>query len=306
MSIALVIQGRDVSTLQQGIEKQLPEVNVQVWPELDDVSKIEFVIAWKCPDNLLSQFPNLKAVCSLGAGVDGLLALPDLPVVPICRIVEQDLAKQMSDYVLAQLLSFQYRLHQYTQQQQDALWAEQSDRMVKSVTVLGIGLLGHQVASCLLQHGYRVTGWSRTKKTGRDYPCLHGSETLVQAVADADCVVSILPATTETDNLFGRSFFQQMKPSALFINVGRGNTVVEDDLLYALQHNVITGACLDVFKTEPLPENHPFWQLKNLVITPHIAAVTRQQNIIDQIVEHFRNLQHGQPLSNQVNIQQGY
>ncbi|WP_394174876.1 2-hydroxyacid dehydrogenase [Thalassotalea litorea] len=306
MAIALIIQGRDVEALRSGLSDALPGVEIQVWPTLTDLAAIEFVVAWKSPENLLSQLPNLKAICSLGAGVDGILALADLPDVPVCRIVEEDLTRQMCDYVLAQILNFQYQFSAYCRQQHNNQWCEREPVAIKSVAILGVGQIGHQVAMDLYSRGYQVTGWSNSPKPDRVYSCVFGIEALAETVANADCVISLLPATKETDNLFNRNFFQQMQSHALFINVGRGNSVVEEDLYQALQHGVIQSACLDVFKTEPLPQEHPFWGLPNLVITPHIAAVTRQQNIISQIVEHYKKLQSGQTLNYIVDRDKGY
>ncbi|TLU64190.1 glyoxylate/hydroxypyruvate reductase A [Thalassotalea litorea] len=306
MTVALIIQGRDVQPLRSGLSDVLKDVEIQVWPQLTNLDAIEFVVAWNCPENLLSQLPNLKAICSLGAGVDGILALKDLPQVPVCRIVEENLSKQMCDYVLAQILNFQYQFTTYNQQQSQSRWQERKATTVKSVALLGVGQLGHQVANDLLNRGFQISGWSNSPKPDRAYPCFHGDDGLTQVVSNADCVVSLLPATQHTDDLFNLRFFQQMQSHALFINVGRGNSVVEMDLLYALQHKVIHSACLDVFKTEPLPQQHPFWQQSNLVITPHIAAVTKQQNIIEQIASHYVNLQSGQRLSYIVDRNKGY
>ncbi|QDP01818.1 2-hydroxyacid dehydrogenase [Thalassotalea sp. PS06] len=306
MAIALIIQGRDVEALRLGLSQCLPATDIRIWPELGELQDIEFVVAWKCPENLLSKLPNLKAVCSLGAGVDGLLGLSDLPDVPLCRIVEDDLARQMSDYVLAQILNYQYQFNTYQQQQFNCYWQEQESVAVERVLILGVGELGHRVARDLLAHGYQVEGWSRTPKSNRDYPCFAGENAMLQCVTRADCVVSLLPATKATNDLFAAEFFAAMKKHAVFINVGRGNTVVEKDLITALEAGIIGGACLDVFKTEPLPHDHPFWRTDKLIVTPHIAAVTKQENIVEQIVCHYENIAKNQPLKFVVDKEKGY
>ena len=141
-----------------------------------------------------------------------------------------------------------------------------------------------------------------------DYVCTSyvGIEQLIDSVNNADFVISVLPATTQTDDLIGEALFSAMPEQSYFINVGRGNAVDEQALMNALNNSDIAGAALDVFKQEPLPEHHPFWQISQLTITPHISAITDQHEVVQQIAENYRQFTLGKALNNQVDVNKGY
>ena len=308
MTIALAITDRNLTELASSLKKQLPDTDIICWPEIERFEQAEFVVCWRQPDSVWQHLPNVKVICSLGAGVDGLIGDKERPVhVPITRIVDQSLSSQMADFVLAQVLNHKCRLAEYQQEQTRQQWCYLPRHNSKTkVAVLGLGEIGLFVAGRMMAAGFKLSGWSRTKKSGQPFSCYAGVDALHEVVSRVDFVVSVLPATKETDNLFSSQFFDSMNSGAVFINVGRGNSVDEQALALALTEGKIAGAVLDVFKNEPLPENDPLWQVPNLTITPHIAAITEPKEVIKQIVENYRAMKTGLALKHQVDLANGY
>ncbi len=307
MSIALVITDRNVTTLYTKLTERLPHVNIQCWPEISAPENVEFVVAWQAPDNIWQQFPKLKAISSLGAGCDTLTKNPNIATdINIVRIVDLGLAKQMAEYVLASILMVKRRFIDYFQQQQSQQWKTLKKIKGKKVTVLGIGKIGHLVATSLTANGYEVTGWSQHKKQHNLYRTFFGAEKLKQAVSKADFIVVTLPLTSKTYQLLNSSLFKAIDNQAWLINVGRGELLNEQDLLTALTNNNLAGAVLDVFSEEPLTATHPFWQHENIIITPHISAISDQAIIVEQIADNYERLQNNRTLKNLVNKEQEY
>ncbi|MBL4910389.1 MAG: glyoxylate/hydroxypyruvate reductase A [Alteromonadaceae bacterium] len=307
MSIALIITDRDLTQLSSGLKKRLPHVDIQCWPYITAPEKVTFVVAWQPPSNIWQKFPNLKVISSLGAGCDGLLSDITLPEnIIITRIVDTGLAEQMAEYVLTAILLLKRRFNDYFKQQQTEQWQTLKKIKGKKVAILGIGEIGHKVAIILIACGYEVSGWSRSKKQHAMYETFYGKDQLAQTVKNADFVVSTLPLTIETKYLLDEVFFKSLKKSAWLINVGRGEVLKEDDLLTALANNNLQGAILDVFSAEPLASEHPFWQHDNIIITPHISAITDQITVIEQLAENYQLLKNNKPLKNRVDRQKGY
>ena len=307
MSIALVITDRNVTTLYTKLTERLPHVNIQCWPEISAPENVEFVVAWQAPDNIWQQFPKLKAISSLGAGCDTLTKNPNIATdINIVRIIDLGLAEQMAEYVLASILMVKRRFIDYFQQQQSQQWKTLKKIKGKKVTVLGIGKIGHLVATSLTANGYEVTGWSQHKKQHNLYRTFFGAEKLKQAVSKADFIVVTLPLTSKTYQLLNSSLFKAIDNQAWLINVGRGELLNEQDLLTALTNNNLAGAVLDVFSEEPLTATHPFWQHENIIITPHISAISDQAIIVEQIADNYERLQNNRTLKNLVNKEQEY
>jgi glyoxylate/hydroxypyruvate reductase len=307
MSIALLITDRDLTRLEQGIKQTLPEVKVQAWPNITEPEHVEFAIAWRQPANIWQQFPALKAVSSFGAGCDGILSDLSLPEhIQVTRIVDPELAQQMAEYVLMAVLMLSRNMPRYVAQQRQSIWQPAKRGRGKNVTLLGVGAIGDVVAQRLLSNGYRVSGWARSKKNTRDYPVYAGRQQLANALQQADFVVNLLPHTAATEQLINQDVLALMPTSCYLINVGRGATLDEQALQQALQQNLLAGAMLDVFATEPLAAAHPFWQNDKILITPHVSAITSQQCVIEQLCANYQRLILNEPLLNLVDKQLGY
>jgi glyoxylate/hydroxypyruvate reductase A len=307
MSIALVITDRDLTRLADGIKTRLPEVKVQCWPNIDEPNLVEFAIFWHQPENIFSILPNLKVVSSFGAGCDGVFKYHNVPEhVRVTRIVDPNLATQMADYVLMQVLIFSRQIKQYFMQQQEQRWQMQKKARIENIAILGVGEIGKVVAEKLMLNGFSVTGWARTAKENTEFTVYHGKSMINSVLEHADVVVNLLPNTTETHQLINKNIFDKMKSTAFFINVGRGQTVDEQDLINALENNLIAGAALDVFQQEPLPKQSRLWSLENVLITPHVSAITSQKFVVEQICTNYERMHSKQPLLNEVNKKIGY
>lgn len=307
MTIALIITDRNIDALAQGLSEKLPQENIQCWPNIKNKEDVDFAVSWNHPVGEWLLYPNLDVICSLGAGVDSLIKDKQIPKhIDICRIVDSNLSAQMSDYVLGAIMMLHCHFEQYLYQQRRKLWQPISRQEKRNVTILGIGKIGHVVAEKLILNGFQVTGWSRSPKNNCMYATYSGIEGLGKAVKNADYIVNVLPSTQETLNLINKDFFNLLPQSTNIINVGRGETINESDLLEAIAEGQVNKVVLDVFKHEPLSKEHPFWSNDNIIVTPHISAITNQHVVIEQIVENYMRFKENKNLMNKIDRGKGY
>lgn len=306
MSIALLIPDRKLDQLQQKLQQQLPGVTIEIWPEISKPEAVDFAVVWRQPANSLTTFPKLKALQSFGAGVDSILSDPGLPDVPLARIVDPDLTRSMLNYLHGVLLHYQLRFDQFAMQQQKQQWKARSPRKIQQLCVLGLGELGKAAALYFQALGYQLSGWSASPKQIAGVACYAGLNEFAKAVAEADVVICLLPLTAQTENLLNDQRLSQFKPGAILVNVARGAIVDDLALLQNLDSGQLGAACLDVFRTEPLPAEHPFWQHSAVLLTPHISAVTNADTAVLQIAENYRRVQAALPMFNLVDKQRGY
>ncbi|MBU2916520.1 glyoxylate/hydroxypyruvate reductase A [Psychrosphaera sp. F3M07] len=306
MTFLVNIPNRPLDKLITRLKQDIPENEIEIWPDVKDPDKVEFALVWKHQHGSLKAFKNLKAISSFGAGVDSIISDPDLPKVPICRIVDPDLAVNMAQYVLTMIQHHKLRLPQFNQQQSENLWKPKSPRKGNKVGVLGLGQLGRKTAEVLLNAGFDVSGWSRTLKDIDNVDCYTGDSGFKTLVTNSDYLVCLLPLTDKTHNILNADVFSMMPNHAVLINVARGEHVVDDDLIVALDNQVIDFAYLDVFRQEPLPAEHPFWSSTQIQITPHVSAVTNVETAVTQIVENYYLQQQIKPLKNVIDPSANY
>ncbi|MFC3033886.1 2-hydroxyacid dehydrogenase [Pseudoalteromonas fenneropenaei] len=306
MSLMICIPDRDCSKLLAQLQVALPDVKIQLWPQCDDFATVEVVLAWKAPDALWAQLPNLKLVQSFGAGVDSinLALLPES--VAVARIVDPQLGLDMSEYVLTQVLLHKLRVPQYIAQQQQKIWKPNRSYDHNRVGILGFGELGQAVSARLLANGFRVSAWSRSAKAAQQVKLYLGPTGLMEMAAQSDYLVCLLPLTDETKGILNTHLFSVMQEHAVIINVARGAHLNEADLLNALDNGQLRGASLDVFNVEPLPPEHPFWYHNKIIMTPHAAALTSLNTAIEQIVDNVRRVKDGQNYLNIIDKNKGY
>lgn len=306
MSLALIIPDRKLDDLQQRLALALADTRIEIWPDIAKPEEVEFAVVWKQPHGSLAALPNLKAIQCFGAGVDAILADPTLPALPIARIVDPGLTQTMVRYLDGVISYYRLRLDFFSVSQQQALWQPKSPRRIAHICVLGLGELGAAAAAHFAALGCSVSGWARKPKALPHVRCYSGTEELSSAVAGADIVICLLPLTAATENMLAADFFNRLTPGAIFINVARGAIVDDDALLAALDSGQVQAACLDVFRQEPLPAEHPFWQHPAILITPHVSAVTNVATVVEQIADNYRRSQGGEPLRNPVDMARGY
>jgi glyoxylate/hydroxypyruvate reductase A len=309
MSLLLVAKNRDFTSLKKALLEKDPNLDVEVWPKVEHKERVQFAVCWNHPKHVLDSYPNLRAVSSLGAGVNHLLNDQDLPEsAKICRLITSSLKNQMAEYVLNAITNYRLHITTYTDQKRTGKWEQISSIPKKhaSVGIMGLGEMGMAVAELLMAQGYIVNSWSRSKKDIEGVTSFAGKEDLDTFLSESKILVNLLPLTNETHEILDLELFKKLQKPGFLINVGRGNHLVEEDLIYALDTDQLDGACLDVFETEPLPENHPFWNRKNIMITPHIAAITPAKEAAEVLVENYKRALSGMELMYEVEREKGY
>jgi glyoxylate/hydroxypyruvate reductase len=274
---------------------------------------VHYALVWKPKQETLDRLPTLKAIFSLGAGVDHIFALPGLPDVPIARIVDRDLTMRMTEYVVWQVLDHLRRGPAYRRLQREGRWHEFEQPAAGHVTVglMGLGVMGAEATEVLLRLGFQVRGWSRTKKIIPGVETYAGESELDVFLSGTDILVSLLPLTPETRNVIDLDLLRKLRHDGplggpILINAGRGGSQVEADLAKALEGGILVGAGLDVFEAEPLSADSPLWAFDNLTITPHVAAVSDAQALARQVAEQIEAFERGEPLKNCVERERGY
>lgn len=306
MSLLVVVPGRDNTKLLAKLGSLLPGVKIELWHQALDCTDVEFVLAWNPPSSIWQQLPQLKAISSYGAGVDGLLSHPNLPEVPVTRIVDPQLAVSMSEYVLHAIGFFKLRFNQYLVNKSSQFWKPRRAKAGNKVGILGLGQLGRAVSAKLVASGFEVSGWSRSPKSISGVRCYSGDNGLTSMLGSLDYLVCLLPLTADTEGVLNKSLFEQLPSGAVLINVARGAHLNEADLIAALDNEHLAGAALDVFCVEPLPSVHDFWRYPNILLTPHVSAVTNIDTACRQIADNYLRLKSGDALLNEVDRKLGY
>ncbi len=309
MAILVKSDAGRVSYWVDALRQQLPGQEVRVFPEVGKAEEIDYALVWRPPAGLMASLPKLKAIFSVGAGVDHLSSDPDLPQgVPLVRMVEPGLTAGMTEFVVMNVLMHHRFVLDYLAQQRAQRWEEiqQLPAATRGVAFLGLGALASDALEKLQPFGFRLMGWSRSEKIMQGVDCYHGAEGLAAMLPQADILVCLLPLTKETEGLLDAALFAQLPRGAALISVGRGQQVVEADLLAALESGQVGGASLDVFHQEPLPASSPFWRHPRVLLTPHTAAMTMAETAVAEVVANIHRIEAGQPPLNVVDRQRGY
>jgi len=309
MALALFPKVENPDLWRRMLLAEIPGLDFRVAPNLGDPSAIRMAaFDYKVPPGTLTTMPNLGCVVYLGHGASDFLLRPDLPKdMPVMRLKDPGIIACMTEYVLLYVLSHRRFAETYRRYQSERRWQEDTPPFPTDVriAILGLGSIGQRFAEVFVDLGYRVSGWARSPHQLPGVDCYHGRDQLGACLAPCDYVVCILPETKETRDIIDARTLSLMKRGAYFISVGRGGLVVEDDLLAALDSGHLSGAVLDVFRTEPLPTDSRLWTHPNVVVTPHSAGVG-QQGSIPHIAENYRRLLDGRPLINIVDPARDY
>jgi glyoxylate/hydroxypyruvate reductase len=301
--------GVDTAAWLSALGRELPDVEVRVWPDAGNLDDVHYAFVWRYPPGLLARLPRLRAIFSLGAGVESILRDPQLPQdVPLVRMVDPALAIGMNEFVLMCVLNYHRQMDLHAENQRQRLWLRRVPPLPQDrrVGILGLGELGGLCASTLLRLGFDVAGWSRTAHTISGVTTFAGVDQLPQFLQRTEILVCLLPLTASTENIINRDTLAQLPRGAHFINVARGQHVVDADLLAALDSGQLAGATLDVFRDEPLPAQHPFWAHPRIMVVPHIAAITQVKTAARTLAANVRRCQAGEPLANVVDRSRGY
>jgi glyoxylate/hydroxypyruvate reductase A len=270
-----------------------------------------YAVVWLPPPELFAVERGLRAVFNAGAGVERLLAMPSLPAgLPILRLVDAGMAPKMAEYACFFIARITRGLHRFGGPNAERDWNVDRPRGVPpTVGVLGLGAIGARIASAVAMFGYPVRGWSRTAKPLDGIDCFAGMQRLDEFLAGTNILVDALPLTGDTRDLLNRAHLSKLPAGSHLINVGRAGTIVDDDLLALLDSGHLAGAVLDVFRTEPLPAEHPFWRHPKVIVTPHLSGPTPREPAARQIAEAIAALEAGaasESLPGYVNRARGY
>lgn len=293
----------------EALNAHYPELKTFTWPYKGDPAKIDYALVWQPPKGELKRYPNLKAIFSVGAGIDHLASDPELPTgIPVVRMVEPGLTAGMSQYVTLAVLNHHRFMIDYAAQRREKVWEEipQIAADARQVGMLGLGVLGRDALDKLKAFDFKLAGWSRSPKSITGVTCFHGSGGLDAFLAETDILVCLLPLTPETEGILNSETFAKLPAGASVVNVGRGAHLVEDDLIAALDSGQLSGATLDVFRQEPLPEKHPFWKHPRIFMTPHIASMTIPSSAVRAVVANIQRLESGEALQHVVDMKRGY
>lgn len=291
----------------QGFRAALPEGEVTLWRP--GAPAADYAIVWAPPGDFFDEQRALRAVFNIGAGVDALMGLPNLPPkARIVRLEDAGMSVQMAEYVCHAVIRHVRELDVAEADMASGRWSYRKPRLRSDfpVGVMGLGTLGARVAQALAAFEFPVNGWSRSPKDVPDVRCFAGDDTLEAFLAASRVLVCLLPLTRETENIVNRDTLAKLKPGAYVVNVARGAHLVDEDLLAALASGHVAGATLDVFRQEPLPTGHPFWHHPKITMTPHTSARTLREETIAQIAHKIRALEQGRSIGGVVDPVKGY
>lgn len=309
MSLLILSPTRETDSWVQAIKAVDSSIDVSVFPESVDNKSVEFILAWNHPYRSLKNYPNLKCISSMGAGVDYLLQDPELPKeVLLTRIVDPELSKTMFEFILAMVMNHLRGLTYFKQIQNSQKWEPISYKRIEDVRIgiMGLGEIGSYVAEDLMKLGFAVNGWAQSPKPNCKTNIYLGSDNLEAFLQSTDILVCLLPSTPTTKGLLNKKTLRLLPKGSSLINVARGDILLDDDLIEVLDSGHLKTASLDVFIQEPLPENHPFWKHKKIDITPHVASLTNPKTVAPQIVENYWRMKKGEQLLHKVSQEKGY
>jgi len=295
-------------------KRHLPDHDIVVLGEDFDRSAIRYVATWGPKPGSLSGLPNLEAIFSLGAGVDHLMSYPDLPDVPIVRVAQDDLTHRMSEYMVLHCLMHLRDQRRFDEDQKAKRWNPDRAPPIAGevrVGIMGFGVLGQDSARKLKMMGFDVAGWSRTAKKVAGFEVYAGEEGLTAFLKRTDILIALMPLTPDTQGILDRSLFEKLARDGrlggpILINAGRGKLQVEADILASLGDGTLKAATLDVFETEPLPEDSPLWTHPQVTVTPHSSATSEPEATARYIAQQIRRHEAGQPFEAVVDKTRGY
>jgi glyoxylate/hydroxypyruvate reductase A len=314
MGIGLFTPTWEPSLWLETFRREMPEMPIAAWPDIGDPGSVDYAVAWLPKPGSLQALPNLKVIFSLGAGVDAILRDDTLPQnIPIVRVVEPDLTYRMSEYVVMQVLMHQRQQWRIEENQRARKWDSFASPVASDfrVGVMGLGVLGQDAARKLSVMGFKVSGWSQTRKQVAGITSFAGAAELDAFLQGTDILVVLLPHTPQTHGILNRTLFAKLSRSGplgapVLINAGRGKLQNEADILACLDDGTLHGASLDVFEAEPLDGASALWAHRLVHVSPHSAADSDPVHITRYIAQQIRRAEAGNALENIVDRKRGY
>jgi glyoxylate/hydroxypyruvate reductase len=313
-AILVAVDGPQAGDWLEALRDHAKGREVLAWSSSSkNLQLVAFACVWLPPHGMLARLPNLKAIVNLGAGVDSLLADPALPMIPIARVAHADLTTRVTEYVVLHVLMHHRRQRLYDAQQGERRWRvhDQPAAGEVAVGVMGLGVIGAHAAGALAGLGFKVAGWSRSPKTLSGIETFHGPAGIDAFLARSEILVCLLPCTPDTEGILNLALLRKLKRDgaaggAFLINAGRGSLQVDADIVAALEEGALSGATLDVFQHEPLPQDSPLWSHPKVTITPHNAGDISPRVFAPHVISQIERFERGLPLDNLIDRKRGY
>jgi len=251
------------------------------------VEKANVLLTFRISDGLIKRAKNLQWIQSMASGVDAIVNLPSLRKEVLLTSTRGIHAPQMAEMAILLMLSLNRNFPQIIRNQDKGIWERWPAKLLyqKRVGILGIGAIGEEIARKCKAFGMTVFGIDIVQRKVDAVDYSYGPEDLLKVVQEVDYLIIVVPLTPQTRKMVETKVLSSMKPTAFLINIGRGEILDENALIHALESGKIAGAALDVFSQEPLPQEHPFWKTKNLILTPHIGGTSTIY--VDQVLSIF-------------------
>ena len=306
MKITFCCTGTKPELWLAGLRLALPGADVEVWQS--GAPAADHAVVWAPPQQFFDEQLQLKGVFNIGAGVDALLRLKLPPQAAVVRLDDAGMSVQMAEYVCHAVIRHFREFDGYEADIRSGKWSyrKPAQRSDFPVGVMGLGVLGERVARALTQFEFPVLGWSRSAKKVAGVRCLAGAAQFDEFLGATRVLVNLLPLTDQTRDIMRLETLSKLRPGGYVINVARGTHLVDEDLLRLLDSGHLAGAMLDVFRTEPLPVEHPFWRHPKITITPHTSARTLRDESIAQIARKIMAMERGELFAGIVDVARGY
>lgn len=299
MAILLHNNGYDNTAWLDALSDLLPnEKIVLLTSDFDstDKTEIEFALVWDFPLGELITYPNLRAIFLLGAGTEHIDREKILPQVPVVRLIDPEVVRDMRAYSLYWVMHLQRNYEIYRLQQIQAHWQrhEYLPTSEYQITVLGLGQIGLKVAECMVENGFKVRGWDKSPQQHDSITCFHGIQQLADALSEADILINCLPLSPNTSGFIDKQKLNFMPQGANIINISRGAVINDSDLLDSLETKQINSAVLDAHSVEPLPESSPYWNHPQVIVTPHVSGTTYARSAAKVVVANIERIENGE------------
>ena len=294
--------------LRRHLAEVLPALDVVLQGEDLDPEAVRYLVTWKLPEDL-ARFTRLEVIFSVGAGVDQFVAVDVPSTAQLVRLIDPGLTSMMQEYVTMAVLGLHRDLPGYISQQRSQLWRQVSvppPAEERRVGIMGLGVLGQGALQALAPFGFPLSGWARSPREIAGVRCFHGAAGLDDFLAQSDILVCLLPLTAETEGILNADLFARLPERAALVQVGRGRQMNQEDLLDALESGRLRAAVLDVTEPEPLPKGHPLWSHPQVILTPHIACITRIETLAPAVAANIARHQRGEQMEGVVETSRGY
>ena len=276
----LLILNQSAEDYRKALEPKFPELSIHAVAEAEEIGnfieKMDILLTIRISDHLIKKASKLKWIQALTTGVDYIIHLPSLRKEVLITSARGIHGPQMSEMALLLMLALNRNFPQIIRNQDQRVWERWPGKLLyqKKVGILGVGVIGEEIARKCKAFGMTVFGIDIVKRKVDAVDYFYGPEELLQVIQEVDYFIIVAPNTPQTQKLVGVKVFSSMKPTAFLISIGRGEIVDEEALIHALKTGQIAGAALDTFWTEPLPKDHPLWEIKNVIITPHVGGLS--------------------------------